>query len=326
MQNSLEEAGLHSKRIHATGLQTLLKLVENQLNNLPLGFTYGRDQDNTSLLKMLTPNMLRVGRSNERALDGPMRMPAGNGDLLKEVTKIYNSWFKVWNVSYLPKLLQQPKWFKQDKDLLEGDVVMFKKSDSALDSPWTLGTVDQLIRGRDGLARRVIVRYKNFKENHHRTTDRSIRSLVKIWSCDDLSIDDDLAELQRRLSRTAAGRSLIQQVPLQAGNAGEDDDVPSQGLPQLYPVIAASASSWACGDCCCKSHCQLFHPVSKWSEDGIWSLLIEGKSVQDAPEFTLPAALIADEVQADVVEGVQAGPGCQCSVSCIMENLRLSLD
>ena len=40
VQCSLEEAGLHSKRLHATGLQTLLKLIENQLNNLPLGFTY----------------------------------------------------------------------------------------------------------------------------------------------------------------------------------------------------------------------------------------------------------------------------------------------
>ena len=324
VQCSLEEAGLHSKRLHATGLQTLLKLIENQLNNLPLGFTYGRDQDNTSLLKMLTPNMLRVGRSNERALDGPMRMPAGNGDLLKEVTKIYNSWFKVWNVSYLPKLLQQPKWFKQDKDLLEGDVVMFKKSDSALDSPWTLGTVDQLIRGRDGLARRVIVRYKNFKENHHRTTDRSIRSLVKIWSCDDLSIDDDLAELQRRLSKTAAGMDLIQQVPPQAGHAEEDDEVPGQGLPQLDPVIAAS--SWACDDCCCKSHCQLGHLVSKGSKDGMWSSLISRMSVQEVPELALPPTLLADEVLEHVVEEVQAGPGCECSVSCIIENLSLSLD
>merc|ERR1711888_461787 len=139
--------------LHATGLQTLFKLIENQLNNLPIGYTYGRDQDNTPLLKMLTPNMLRVGRSNERALDGPMRMPAGDGELLKEVEKIYNGWFKIWNVSYLPKLMYQPKWFKQDRDLLEGDVIMFQKSESALDSRWTLGTIDQLVRSRDGLVK-----------------------------------------------------------------------------------------------------------------------------------------------------------------------------
>ena len=160
IQDSLKEAGFQNKRLHATGFQTLLKLIENQLNNFPLGYVYGRDQDNNPLLKMITPNMLRVGRSNERALDGPMRMPKGDGELLKEVEKTYNSWFKVWNASYVPKLVSQPKWFKQDRDLLEGDIVMFQKSESSLDSRWTLGTVDQLVRSRDGLVRRVIVRYQ----------------------------------------------------------------------------------------------------------------------------------------------------------------------
>ena len=89
-----------------------------------------------------------------------MRMPKGDGELLKEVEKTYNSWFKVWNASYVPKLVSQPKWFKQDRDLLEGDIVMFQKSESSLDSRWTLGTVDQLVRSRDGLVRRVIVRYQ----------------------------------------------------------------------------------------------------------------------------------------------------------------------
>ena len=128
-----------------------------------------------------------------------MRMPEGDSELLKEVEKVYNAWFKVSNIIYVPKLLAQPKWFKQDKDLLEGDIVMFQKSESDLGSRWTLDTIDQLVKRKDGLARRAIVRYKNFKEEFHRVTDRSIRILVKIWSCDDLNIDDDLAELNKRL-------------------------------------------------------------------------------------------------------------------------------
>ena len=128
-----------------------------------------------------------------------MRMPEGDSELLKEVEKVYNAWFKVSNISYVPKLLAQPKWFRQDKDLLEGDIVMFQKSESDLGSRWTLDTIDQLVKRKDGLARRAIVRYKNFKEEFHRVTDRSIRILVKIWSCDDLNIDDDLAELNKRL-------------------------------------------------------------------------------------------------------------------------------
>ena len=59
-----------------------LKLVENDLINLPMGFSYGRDADNTPLLKLATPNMMRIGRLNSRAVDGPIRFPAGPKDVM----------------------------------------------------------------------------------------------------------------------------------------------------------------------------------------------------------------------------------------------------
>jgi hypothetical protein len=46
----------------------------NELNNLPLGYSYGRDSDNSPLLKLIFPNMLKIGRLNSRALDGPVRI------------------------------------------------------------------------------------------------------------------------------------------------------------------------------------------------------------------------------------------------------------
>ena len=55
------------------------------------------------------------------------------------------------------------------------------------------------------MARRVIVKYMNHSEDFHRMTDRHIRSLVKIWAVDDQNVDEDLAELQRRLKVTAGG-------------------------------------------------------------------------------------------------------------------------
>ena len=39
--------------LHATGLQTLAKLVENQYNNLPLGYHYDRDENNYLFLKVI---------------------------------------------------------------------------------------------------------------------------------------------------------------------------------------------------------------------------------------------------------------------------------
>ena len=306
IKDSLKEAGFQNKRLHATGFQTLLKLIENQLNNFPLGYVYGRDQDNNPLLKMITPNMLRVGRSNERALDGPMRMPKGDGELLKEVEKTYNSWFKVWNASYVPKLVSQPKWFRQDRDLLEGDIVMFQKSESSLDSRWTLGTVDQLVRSRDGLVRRVIVRYQNAKEDVHRLTDRNLRRLVKIWSCDDLNTDEELAELQKKLRETGRKRDLID--PLVRDLQGDDVRVPPlQPPPQVHHDVSSRK------DQCASLQTMLarrsFEPVPDLGQS-----LLSG----DAVSGDWSDEMIESE------SGVEQS--CVCSLSGILESLHFNLN
>ena len=85
VQECLDKCDVDGMRLHSTGLQTFCKLVENQMNNLPMGYSFGRDSDNSPLLKLIFPNMLRVGRNNSRALDGPIRMPSGPGNLMKKL-------------------------------------------------------------------------------------------------------------------------------------------------------------------------------------------------------------------------------------------------
>ena len=116
LQESLEECGLRSQKLTATGLQTLCKLVENDYNNLPAGFKYDRDQDNTEVLKILTPNMMRMGRINARALSGPLTLPSGASDMVERVIRNYKAWYKVLSEAYIPKLLFKPKWFKDEVD------------------------------------------------------------------------------------------------------------------------------------------------------------------------------------------------------------------
>lgn len=188
------------------GWQTFCKLAENTYNNLPIGFSYSRYQDNTELLKILTPNMLRVGKLNSRALQGPIRLPVSKKELLEHVEKLYSGWFKIFNDTVVPRLVQQPKWFKVEEHLQEKDIVYFQKSESALGSPWIIGEVDQVIVGRDGFIRRAIIKYFNASENdpeagryHHQLTDRAVRSLVKLWSIDEACLFDDLSELQQRI-------------------------------------------------------------------------------------------------------------------------------
>ena len=91
----------------------------------------------------------------------------------------------------------QQKWFNSDKELKEGDLVYFRKRDSKLDDKWTVGAIDSLERGRDGLIRMVQVKYKNAGENHLQITPRTVRQLVKLWSIDDHHLSEDLAEMER---------------------------------------------------------------------------------------------------------------------------------
>ena len=117
IQDTFEECGLKTKRIHSLGWQTFCKLAENSFNNIPIGYSYGREQDNTELMKILTPNMLRVGKINSRALQGPIRLPVNKREMLEIVEKTYHGWFKVFKETVVPHLIHQPKWFKIDKDL-----------------------------------------------------------------------------------------------------------------------------------------------------------------------------------------------------------------
>ena len=52
IQESLADCSVQKLKLTATGLQTILKLVENTYNNVPLGLSYGCDVDNCSILKL----------------------------------------------------------------------------------------------------------------------------------------------------------------------------------------------------------------------------------------------------------------------------------
>ena len=74
--------------LHAT---TLMKLIKNQLNNLPFGFTYGKHSDNSPLLKLIFPNLLRIGRNNNRALSSLVKLPKNQGELLRRHMQYFMS-------------------------------------------------------------------------------------------------------------------------------------------------------------------------------------------------------------------------------------------
>ena len=113
---------------------------------------------------MLVPNMLRIGRINSRALDGPVSLSNDNRKMLGDIQDKYAAWYRIWCDVYVPKLMHQKKGFKNDRDLVQGDLVYYQKKEGKLSGTWVMGMIDQVVRSRDGMIRRVVVKYRNFKK------------------------------------------------------------------------------------------------------------------------------------------------------------------
>ena len=253
MQDSLSELGLDKMRLHAMGIQTLCKQVENAYNNLPLGYRFDRSQDNTEVLKLLVPNMLRMGKINSRSLEGPVKLSADNKKMLGDIQKKYEAWYKIWCQVYVPKLMATKSGFKNSRDLAVEDIVYFEKEESALSSPWIMGVIDQVVRGRDGIIRRAIVKYRNFKEEFDRFTDRSVRKLIKIYSVDDPDLQHDLTKVQARIDELLGNGVHVDAASTSMEVSSETSN---QGAAQPNALTKSKFLQDKC-QCCCQAHCNV---------------------------------------------------------------------
>ena len=276
VQECLDKCDIATKRLHATGLQTFCKLVENDMNNLPMGFTYARSSENSPLMKLVFPNMMRVGRINSRSLQGPIKLPNGPGELLEKVEKAYSVFYKLWNITVIPKLMKMHKWYDGKSQLMIGDIVYFRKTESELSSDWTVGKVFDVVKGRDEFVRRATIQYQNSSEEEPRFTDRAARSLIKLFNIDDVSWQQDMDEVDRLLK--AVKESKNDEIDDKSSNAaqysmshtgeglrfrltavsGHDPPVRELGV-QHRPAAQVARAKFAqpCQDCCCYSHCKL---------------------------------------------------------------------
>ena len=255
VQECFEKIELKKQKLHATGLQTLAKLVENHLNNLPLGYSFGRDSTNSPMLKLITPNMFRVGRLNSRALSGPVRLPKGPKEMMSKVEKLYDSFFQLINIVMVPRLIAQPKWFKDSPQVQVDDVIYFQKVENDLYSKWTVGQVDAIIRSKDQSIRRVTVRYHNAGEKEPRFTDRCVRSLVRLFNIEDDYFVNDMDRVKDLLEKVRAedGKSkhpLVQPLRVIRDASG------NYSLCNNSSLNNTSMSSGKCL-CCCSGHCAM---------------------------------------------------------------------
>ena len=68
---------------------------------------------------------------------------------LKCTEEIFNVWFENWLITHVPKLKQPPKWFANERDVKEGDVILFLKNDGALKSTYQFRKIKEIERSQE---------------------------------------------------------------------------------------------------------------------------------------------------------------------------------
>lgn len=167
--------------------------MANSINNLPIGLKNRCDM--LENMDLLTPNRLILGRNNRRNPTVPLKLTTDLKGIVESNESIVKAWFDVWLTSYVPTLLDRPKWFTNDRCIRVGDVVLFLKSDREFDLQYQYGLVTTVVCGRDGLVRVAEVQYRNHTEKINRTTKRSVRDLIVIHPVEELGIYKELHEL-----------------------------------------------------------------------------------------------------------------------------------
>ena len=184
---------MESNRLSVLQWESLVAQVANGINNLPLGL--GNKVECLEDLDIITPNRLLLGRNNNRCPSGPLTAQHTFKRMLDMNKNIYDTWFQSWLKSYVPSLIDRPKWLTTDTIIKIGDVVLFLKSEKEFERDYQYGIIHTVNVGRDGHIRVVEVEYQNHNEGVKRYTTRGVRDLVVIQPLDEPGINAELAEI-----------------------------------------------------------------------------------------------------------------------------------
>ena len=203
LQDSLTQSKIEHSRCTATGWMTVAKAIEHESNNIPIGYLYERSSsDGNPVLRMLRPNSLKGFGLTDRAPSGLFNIPNSPVDLMSKIEALYDAWYKCWVTSYVPLLLERPKWRHEHENLQINDVVYFKMTDSPLGASWKLGKVEDVKIGKDRRVREVLIAYKIMDEEEdswrHSTVWRPVRECIRLFIMEDTTFMDDLREVRKK--------------------------------------------------------------------------------------------------------------------------------
>ena len=210
VQEVFERSEFKRFKLHGLGWQTVAKNVEHQVNSIPLGYLTHKE-DNASLLRVLTPNFLKLNAGANRSPDSLFTLPRTGKDLFSRVEDAYKVFYKVFNEDYVPLIAKRHQWHEEHENLVEGDIIYFKLTDSVLGSKWLVGKVEDVKLSKDGKVRRIIVGYKYSSEEGEKTfrvVERPVRECVKLLNIDDTTIFEDIERVREECKRILGEEEL----------------------------------------------------------------------------------------------------------------------
>ena len=184
------------------GWHTLAKAMERTVNSVPIGFLHHQSGGLNPLLRILTPNSLRLISTSERAPAGLFNIPDSASSIMDNIQQKYEAWYHVWNEQYLPLIMNRQKWHFRKENLCPGDIVYFKLTESKMSACWRIGKVEEVKIGKDGYVRQATIAYKNTTGEDasdwtHTTVERPVRNIVKLFHIDDTSLMDDIQAIHK---------------------------------------------------------------------------------------------------------------------------------
>ena len=180
---------LDNNRLSVIQWETLAIKIANNINNLPIGI--GNKTKDVENLYILTPNRLILGRNNDRCPTTPLELAHDHKRIIESNNKMFKAWFNSWLISYVPTLIEHPKWHYDDKAIEIGDVVLFLKAEQEFNLQYQYGIVISTNEGRDGRVRTIEIEYQNHQEKVKRTTTRGVRDVIVIHRVDELSAEEN---------------------------------------------------------------------------------------------------------------------------------------
>ena len=155
---------------------------------------------------ILTPNRFKLGRSNNRAVEGPMKLNLSSSPthLLKRLQQIQSYWYQLL-LDRMHHLIPRPtKWTKSDNVTVEDIVTFrFKDNDSSKMEQWKIGKVVELLKN----GRAVLIAYPgpvSVIDNSlpkMRYVQRSPRDICIVSAASDLDLNsEEFFEKIKRIS------------------------------------------------------------------------------------------------------------------------------